>query len=95
MTPVRITVAVRVFGAQVDFEMRDDGSTVLAAARAAGIDLPSSCEAGVCSTCRARLLAGEVEMLCSVGLDAAELAAGYVLACQSLPRSSALELDFD
>ncbi len=95
MTKARIAVTARAFGTQVAFEMTDDGSTILAAAFAAGVELPSRCEAGVCSTCRARLLAGEVEMLNSASLDDAEIAAGYVLACQSVPRSSTVTLDFD
>lgn len=90
-----VQVTVRVFGAEARFDMSDDGATVLAAARDAGVELPSSCEAGVCASCRARLLAGEVERLNDLALDPAERAAGYVLACQALPRSPTLVLDFD
>ncbi len=90
-----VQVTVRMFGADVSFDMADDGATVLAAAQAAGVDLPSSCETGVCATCRARLLAGEVELMNDLALDPAERAAGFVLACQALPRSPALLLDFD
>lgn len=90
-----VVVTVRMWGAEATFDMADDGATVLAAAREAGVDLPSSCEAGVCASCRARLLAGEVELMSDFALDPDERAAGYVLACQALPRSSTLLLDFD
>ena len=91
----RVQVTVRMFGAEARFDMEDDGATVLAAAREAGVDLPSSCEAGVCASCRARLLVGEVELMNDLTLDPTERAAGYVLACQALPRSPSLLLDFD
>ncbi len=71
------------------------GITVLDAARAAGVELPSSCEVGSCSTCRARLLAGQLHMLNNLILDEAECAAGYVLACQAVPDSDTLSLDFE
>lgn len=90
-----VQVTVRMFGVETAFDMADDGATVLAAAQAAGVDLPYSCEAGVCATCRARLLAGEVELQNDLALDPDERAAGYVLACQALPRSPSLLLDFD
>lgn len=90
-----VQVRVRVFGADAEFVMPADGSTVLQAARAAGVELPSSCEAGVCSTCRGRLLAGRVELLNEGALDAAERAAGFVLACQAVPCSAAISLEFD
>ena len=75
--------------------MARDGRTVLEASRTAGVDLPFSCEAGCCSTCRAKLIAGELHMLNNLILDAAECAAGYVLACQAVPDSTHLCLDFD
>ncbi|MCB1746874.1 MAG: 2Fe-2S iron-sulfur cluster binding domain-containing protein [Gammaproteobacteria bacterium] len=91
----RCTVRVRVFGTEDSFAMPRDGRTVLEAARGAGIDLPSSCEAGSCSTCRARLTAGRVHLLGNLALDDDELAQGYVLACQAVPESAELALDFD
>ena len=88
-------VCVRFYGGQASFEMPRDGITVLDAARAAGVELPSSCGVGSCSTCRARLLAGQVHMLNNLILDEAECTAGYVLACQAVPDSDTLSLDFD
>lgn len=88
-------VRVRVFGASHTFHMQRDGRTVLAASQAAGIDLPYSCEAGCCSTCRAKLVSGAVHMLNNLILDEAECSAGYVLACQAVPDSELLSLDFE
>ena len=90
-----VSVAVRIYGEELHFDMPGDGATVLAAARAAGIHLPSSCEAGICATCRAKLVAGEVTLLNDLGLDEADRAAGYVLACQAVPQSTHIDLDFD
>jgi ring-1,2-phenylacetyl-CoA epoxidase subunit PaaE len=58
-------------------------------------DLPFACKGGVCGTCRARLTGGEVRMRRNFALDDAELAAGYVLTCQSLPVSDELTVDYD
>jgi ring-1,2-phenylacetyl-CoA epoxidase subunit PaaE len=88
-------VSVRVYGRRQTFRMQRDGGTVLAAGRAAGIDLPYSCEAGSCSSCRCKLVSGAARMLNNLILDDTECAAGYVLACQAVPESAALSLDFD
>lgn len=71
------------------------GETVVAAARRVGLDVPYSCTGGMCCTCRAKLLAGEVTMAVNYGLEPAELEAGFVLACQARPRTARLVLDFD
>lgn len=71
-----------------------DGS-VLDAVLRARTDAPYSCRGGVCGTCRARVVDGEVAMSEQWALEPAELAAGYVLTCRSRAVSAALELDFD
>jgi ring-1,2-phenylacetyl-CoA epoxidase subunit PaaE len=58
-------------------------------------DLPFACKGGVCGTCRARLVSGEVRMRRNFALDESELAAGYVLTCQSLPVSDEITVDYD
>jgi ring-1,2-phenylacetyl-CoA epoxidase subunit PaaE len=58
-------------------------------------DLPFACKGGVCGTCRARVTEGEVEMRRNYALEPEEVAAGYVLTCQSLPRSDTVTVDFD
>ena len=68
---------------------------ILDSARVAGLPAPFACKAGVCATCRARVLRGSVEMAARYGLTDEEIAAGYVLTCQSVPRGSGVELDYD
>ena len=68
---------------------------ILDSARAAGLPAPFACKAGVCATCRARVVSGEVEMAARYGLTDEEVAAGYVLTCQSVPKGSGVELDYD
>lgn len=82
-------------GMEFNFRLPSDGSTLLDAAMRAGADLPFSCKGGVCSTCKAKLLEGEVEMELNYGLEADEVAAGYVLTCQSHPKTRRLVVSFD
>ncbi|MEO0914875.1 MAG: 2Fe-2S iron-sulfur cluster-binding protein, partial [Pseudomonadota bacterium] len=71
------------------------GQTVLEAALGGGLDAPFSCTAGVCCTCRARLLEGEVEMAVNHALEDDEVRAGYVLTCQARPLTERLVIDYD
>ena len=71
------------------------GEAVLDAALRAGMDLPWSCRGGMCCTCRARLVAGEAEMIQNFSLEPWETAAGFVLTCQAQPRSAHLIVDYD
>jgi ring-1,2-phenylacetyl-CoA epoxidase subunit PaaE len=68
---------------------------VLDAAQKVRADLPFACKGGVCGTCRARVTDGEVRMRRNYALEPREVAAGYVLTCQSLPVSDAVTVDFD
>ncbi|MGQ5225211.1 1,2-phenylacetyl-CoA epoxidase subunit PaaE [Streptomyces sp. yara] len=58
-------------------------------------DAPYACKGGVCGTCRAFLVSGEVRMDRNFALESEETEAGYVLACQSHPVTEKVELDFD
>lgn len=58
-------------------------------------DLPFACKGGVCGTCRARLVAGKVHMRRNFALEQSEVDDGFVLTCQSLPRSETVEVDYD
>ena len=71
------------------------GAGLLDTALAAGIDLPYACKAGVCCTCRARVLEGEVRMDRNYTLEPKELAAGYVLTCQAHPVSARVVVSYD
>lgn len=89
-------VAVTMDGRRRSFSMpRDGGESVLDAAARAGIDLPYSCAAGVCSTCRSRVVKGNVRMEHNLALEDWEVEAGYVLCCQARPLTAELELNYD
>jgi ring-1,2-phenylacetyl-CoA epoxidase subunit PaaE len=88
-------VSVRMDGRRRAFTMKRDEETVLDAAARAGIELPFSCRAGVCSTCRTKVVSGEVQMAQNYALEDWELEQGYVLACQARCTSATLELDYD
>jgi ring-1,2-phenylacetyl-CoA epoxidase subunit PaaE len=88
-------VSVLMDGRRRTFTMRMNEDTVLDAAFRAGLDLPFSCRAGVCSTCRTKVVSGEVEMAQNYALEDWELEQGYVLACQSRVKTPTLELDYD
>jgi ring-1,2-phenylacetyl-CoA epoxidase subunit PaaE len=68
---------------------------ILESVQAAGLPAPYACKGGVCSTCRARVISGEVTMKKNYGLTDQEVAQGYVLTCQSVPASEAVELTYD
>jgi ring-1,2-phenylacetyl-CoA epoxidase subunit PaaE len=72
-----------------------EGDTVLEGAQRVRPDLPFACKGGVCGTCRARVTEGEVTMRRNFALEPAELAAGFVLTCQSRPATAKLEVTFD
>jgi ring-1,2-phenylacetyl-CoA epoxidase subunit PaaE len=93
--PGTAEVTVLMDGRRRSFAMKMDDETVLDAAARAGVELPFSCRAGVCSTCRTKVIRGEVEMAQNYALEDWELEQGYVLACQSRVKSPVLELDYD
>ena len=64
-----------------------ESQTILQAATDAGIDLPSSCSAGVCTTCAAKISSGEVEQSDGMGVSPELQAEGYALLCVAYPRS--------
>ena len=72
-----------------------DGVTLLDGAQRSRPDLPFACKGGVCGTCRARVTDGEVTMRRNFALEAAEVAAGFVLTCQSVPTTPKVVIDFD
>ncbi len=72
-----------------------DGKNILDSAREAGLPAPFACKAGVCATCRAKVMRGKVEMAARYGLTDEEIAAGYVLTCQSVPVGDDVALDYD
>jgi ring-1,2-phenylacetyl-CoA epoxidase subunit PaaE len=71
------------------------GERILDAAMEAGLDVPYSCRAGMCCTCRAKLTAGHVEMATNYSLRPDEVEAGFVLTCQSTPTTPDVAVDYD
>jgi ring-1,2-phenylacetyl-CoA epoxidase subunit PaaE len=69
--------------------------SLLDAALAHAIDAPHACKAGVCSTCRAKILEGEAEMAANHALEDYEVRQGYILTCQSYPLSDRLVVSYD
>jgi len=82
-------------GKEFHFIMDDDYDTILDGALAAGADLPFACKGGVCSTCKCKLIEGNVKMKVNYALEDKELANNFVLSCQSVPTSKKVVVDFD
>ena len=92
-TVSRVTVVMD--GHKKTFEMPRAGTNIVDAAAKQGIELPYSCKGGVCATCRTYVQKGEVEMATNYGLEPWEVEKGFVLACQCLPVSDEVLLDYD
>jgi ring-1,2-phenylacetyl-CoA epoxidase subunit PaaE len=88
-------VMVTLDGGQQPFTMSQREETLLDGAIRAGIDVRYSCKSGVCATCRAKLISGEVDMDANYALEDYEIARGFILTCQSYPVSSEIAIDFD
>lgn len=82
-------------GREFAFELSTDGENILDAGLRNGVDLPFSCKGGVCATCKARLIEGEVDMDLNQALRPEEIENGYILTCQSHPISKKVVVDFD
>ena len=82
-------------GRALAFELVRNTKSILEAGNEIGADLPYSCKAGVCSTCRAKVIEGEVDMDSNYALEDYEIEAGYVLSCQCYPVSDKVVLDYD
>ena len=72
-----------------------EGEAILDAALRAGMDLPFACKGGMCSTCRAKVVEGKVEMALNYSLEPWEIEAGFVLTCQSHPVTDKVVIDYD
>lgn len=89
-------ISVKVDGRSFDFTIPlDSDSTILDAALKKGADLPYACKGGMCCTCKAKLLEGEVSMDVHWGLEEEEVEQGYILTCQSHPKTEKVIVDFD
>lgn len=81
-------------GKEFHFVMDEAYDNILDGALAAGADLPFACKGGVCSTCKCKVIEGEVEMKVNYALDAHEVAKGLVLSCQAVPTTDKVVVDF-
>ncbi|MGB0467032.1 MAG: 1,2-phenylacetyl-CoA epoxidase subunit PaaE [Pontibacterium sp.] len=88
-------VTVVADGRSIMFDLATVGANILDAGMSNGMELPYSCKAGVCSTCKCKLVEGEVDMDISHGLEQHEIEAGYILSCQAHPISDEVVVDFD
>jgi len=88
-------IGIRSGGREYRFDLSTDGENILDAGLRNGVDLPFSCKGGVCATCRAKLVEGEVEMDSDQALRPEEIEQGYILTCQSHPISNKVVVDFD
>ena len=90
---VGLTLSVTLDGRTRKVEFTE--ANILDSAREAGLPAPFACKAGVCATCRAKVTKGKVEMAARYGLTDEEIAAGYILTCQSVPVGEGVAVDYD
>ena len=88
-------ITIKSDGISADFDLPYNGEAILNAATKLGIDLPFACKGGVCATCRAKLITGDVMMDNNYALEPEEIKNGSILTCQSHPRSERVVIDFD
>lgn len=95
--PSNLTSEVSIIegGKNFKFNIPQGSNNILDAALSRSADLPFACKGGVCCTCRAKLIEGEVEMAVSYGLEQEEIDAGYILTCQAVPISEKVVVDFE
>jgi ring-1,2-phenylacetyl-CoA epoxidase subunit PaaE len=93
--PILSKITITLDGNTFTFDHTSSDVPILDAAQKKGADLPFACKGGVCCTCKAKVLEGEVEMEVNYGLEAEEVEAGYVLTCQAHPKTDKLVLSFD
>ncbi len=88
-------VEVILDGTRHHFTMAKNQDNLIDAGLKAGLEMPYACKGGVCSTCRGKVIAGEVDMDINFALEDYEVARGFVLCCQSYPVTDKLTVNFD
>jgi ring-1,2-phenylacetyl-CoA epoxidase subunit PaaE len=88
-------ITVKLDGRSFDFDLGFGAASILDAALQQGADLPFACKGGVCCTCKAKLLQGQVKMEVNWGLEQEEIEQGFILTCQSHPITEKVVVDFD
>jgi ring-1,2-phenylacetyl-CoA epoxidase subunit PaaE len=88
-------ITIRLDGRSSSFELAYDSKSILDAALTSGADLPFACKGGVCCTCRAKLVEGQVAMDVNYALEPEEVEQGFILTCQAHPLTETVVIDFD
>jgi ring-1,2-phenylacetyl-CoA epoxidase subunit PaaE len=89
-------ITIKADGRSFDVSIAGNSSnTILDAALQQGADLPFACKGGMCCTCKAKLIEGEVDMDVTWGLEQEEIDKGFILTCQSHPKTEKVVVDFD
>ncbi len=88
-------ITIKQDGIAFDFLLGFDSDSILDAALKNGADLPFACKGGVCCTCKAKLVEGEIEMDVNYGLEQEEIEHGFILTCQAHPKTERVVIDFD
>jgi ring-1,2-phenylacetyl-CoA epoxidase subunit PaaE len=94
-TGIGTQATVTLDGTTRSFQMPREGQSLLEAAIANHMDAPYSCRAGVCSTCRCKVIEGQAEMAVNHALEDYEVRAGYVLSCQAVPLTDRIVFTYD
>ncbi|HKR86844.1 MAG TPA: 2Fe-2S iron-sulfur cluster-binding protein [Phenylobacterium sp.] len=90
-----LMLEVRMDGRRRRIAFDAEKGSILESARGAGLPAPYACKAGVCATCRAKLVEGQVQMDKTYGLSSEEVAQGYILTCQAVPVGDDVVIDYD
>jgi ring-1,2-phenylacetyl-CoA epoxidase subunit PaaE len=94
-TAPKSNITVQLDGRSFDFKLSYQGESILDAALQEGADLPFACKGGVCCTCKAKLVQGQVSMDVNYALEQEEVEQGYILTCQAHPITETVVVDFD
>lgn len=92
---VKARIHITLDGNSMELELESSGQSILDAALGAGADLPFACKGGVCCTCKAKVLEGAVDMDVNYALEPEQVAEGFILTCQSHPRTDRVVVSFD
>jgi len=88
-------VTIKLDGTETAVDLDQNGDVILEAGLTAGLDVPFSCQGGICTTCMAKLDSGTVSMDSNFALSEKEIADGFILTCQSHPTSDEVIVNYD
>ena len=88
-------VTIKLDGTETTVDLDQNGDVILEAGLTAGLDVPFSCQGGICTTCMAKVDSGTVSMDSNFALSEKEIADGFILTCQSHPTSDEVIVNYD